>query len=115
MSGADCWRCRRRVVVAVDKFKAAHEIMGVPTTGAELCKAQVVAEQLVEALDTCLAVTRLPKGKREGRAFQRARSEAKTIAKEFSERIPALRISVTGSAAGFCSRPSMLMLARRTR
>ncbi|MBW2523207.1 MAG: hypothetical protein JRI23_03490 [Deltaproteobacteria bacterium] len=84
---------------ALADLEAAHAIMGVPTTGLALGVAQERAGKLVEARDTMLAVWRMPKERREPRAYRRARSEAEKRAQELATRIPALRIEVTGSAA----------------
>ena len=41
---------------ALDAYQGAHAIMGVPTTGIEVAKAQEALGLLVEARDTLLAV-----------------------------------------------------------
>lgn len=71
---------------ALDDFKAAHSIMGVPTTGIELGKAQIEAKQWVEARDTLLAVSRTSPAPGESPLFAKARAEAKALAKELEPR-----------------------------
>lgn len=85
---------------ALADFRAAHEIMNVPTTGLELGKAQAKLGMLVEALDTLLAVTRMPVTRGEPLAFRRARIEAGKLAQELGPRVPAVRLKLTGEAAG---------------
>ena len=84
---------------ALADFQAAHEIMGVPTTGFELGKAQAAAGRLVEALDTLLAVARSEKRPREPLAFRNARDDAKKLAQELEADVPSLLISLGGGSA----------------
>jgi hypothetical protein len=84
---------------ALADFRAAHEIMNVPTTGLELGKAQAKLGMWVEALDTLLAVTRKTASPGEPRAFGRARRAAKKLAEELGPRVPSVRVKLTGEAA----------------
>jgi hypothetical protein len=84
---------------ALEDLKAAHQIMNVPTTGYELGVTQSKAGLLVEALDTLLAVGRMPVGRFEGRAFKKARKDAKKLAEEIQGRIPTVKLSLTGDDA----------------
>jgi hypothetical protein len=79
---------------AFRSFKAAHAIMGVPTTGLDLAKAEEALGQLVEARVTALDVTRLPVRPNEPEAFTNARAEAAAFAEKLAERIPSLLITV---------------------
>lgn len=83
---------------ALESFQAAHAIMGVPTTGLKVGQAQYALGLWVEALDTFLAVTRLPKQGREPRAFRAARKEAEELAEELAPRIPSVQIELEGDA-----------------
>jgi hypothetical protein len=94
---------RGNVEGALEDFQAAHAIMNVPTTGIELAKAQVAAGLLVEALDTTLAVTRMPKDRFEPKAFRAARKQAQSLAEELPPKIPAVVIEVTGEGADSAS------------
>lgn len=85
---------------ALDAYQGAHAIMGVPTTGIEVAKAQEALGLLVEARDTLLAITRLPAQPHESAAFARAREDAKARAPSIAARIPSLRVTVTGPAQG---------------
>jgi hypothetical protein len=85
---------------ALDAYQGAHAIMGVPTTGLEVAKAQEALGMLVEARDTLLAITRLPAQPHEPAAFAKARDDAKARAPGIAARIPSLRVAVTGPAPG---------------
>lgn len=80
---------------ALEDFRAAHAIMGVPTTGLELGKAQLEANRLVEARDTLLSVARTPAVPGEPRPFVQAREAAKKLAQDVEPRIPQLRLEFT--------------------
>ncbi|MEM1032364.1 MAG: hypothetical protein AAF928_10500 [Myxococcota bacterium] len=83
---------------ALADLTAADELMGVPSTGVELGKAQARAGMLVEALDTVLAVGRIPRRRYEPAAFVRARAEAEATARDLSDRVPSVRIRLSGTA-----------------
>lgn len=85
---------------ALDAYQGAHAIMGVPTTGIEVAKAQEALGLLVEARDTLLSITRLPIQPREPAAFTKARDDAKARAPAIAARIPAVRFSVSGPQPG---------------
>lgn len=80
-------------------FEAAHEIMGVPTTGLDLARALEKLGKLVEARATALEVTRIPAKKREPQAFTEARPEAQELAEKLEARIPALELKIEGPPA----------------
>ncbi len=84
---------------ALKSFQAADTIMRVPTTGFELAKTQA-AGLLVEARDTALRVTRMPVQPGEAAPFAEARSNSQQLSDELAERIPTLKIKVTGAADG---------------
>lgn len=76
---------------ALEKFRAADALMGVPTTGLEVAKTQAELGLLVEALDTCVGVIHHPEERGEPRPFQQAREQAKTLRERLQARIPTLR------------------------
>ncbi|MEZ4221062.1 MAG: hypothetical protein R3B13_09035 [Polyangiaceae bacterium] len=84
------------VEAALKDLKAAHSIMGVPTTGLALGKAQLEGKHLVEARDTFLSVTRLPVLGREPWQFTKARKECLRLAAEIEPQIPLLRLRFRG-------------------
>jgi len=59
---------------ALEAFQAAHAILGVPTTGIDVARAQLALGLLVEARDTALEVMRFPVGPGEPAAFTDART-----------------------------------------
>jgi hypothetical protein len=79
---------------ALEAFTAADAIMGVPTTGLELGRAQSALGMLLEARDTLVRVTLIPRQPDENEYFVQARSEAATLAREIGERIPSVAIRV---------------------
>ncbi|MBK7585376.1 MAG: hypothetical protein IPI67_34945 [Myxococcales bacterium] len=85
---------------ALEDFKAAHAIMGVPITGVELGKAQIEAGMLVEARDTLLGVSRSTPAPREPPLFAKARGEAKALSKELEPKIPELTVELVHAPAG---------------
>jgi hypothetical protein len=85
---------------ALDAYQGAHAIMGVPTTGIEVAKAQEALGLLVEARDTLLSITRLSVQAREPSAFSKARDDAKARAPGIAARIPSVRFSTTGPQPG---------------
>lgn len=85
---------------ALQAYKAAHAIMGVPTTGLELGRVQADLGLLVEARDTLLGVTRIPVRPGESPAFAAARSEAQKLADELEPKIPSLTIALENVPEG---------------
>ena len=86
---------------ALKRFKAADDIMHVPTTGLELAKAQVAQGLLVEARDT---IATHPAVARQGvgpRALQGGTPEgADQLDASLNGRVPALTIVVKGAGPG---------------
>lgn len=80
-------------------FQAAHEIMGVPTTGLDLAKALEKLGKLVEARTVALEVARIPAKPREPQAFTEARPAAQELAEKLESRIPALEFKIEGPPA----------------
>ncbi|HWZ93161.1 MAG TPA: hypothetical protein VNW92_30085 [Polyangiaceae bacterium] len=85
---------------ALKSYQSAHAIMNVPSTGIEVAKTLVRLGRLVEARDTALSVSRMPKSSNEPRAFGQARTEAEGLASELAARIPSLELKVSGAAPG---------------
>jgi hypothetical protein len=81
-------------------FAAAHAIMGVPTTGLDLAKAQQALGLLIEARATALEVVRMPVSVTEPEAFTNARPLAAELAAQLAARIPSIVVTVTGLPVG---------------
>jgi formylglycine-generating enzyme required for sulfatase activity len=90
----------KRFAEARKDFEAAYALVPVPSTGAALARTLAELGQLVEARDVFLAVQRMPATKGEPAPFTKARKEATDRGKELADRIPTIRLSIEGLAAG---------------
>lgn len=79
---------------ALEAFRSAHKIMGVPTTGLEVGREEAALGMLIEARDTLLAVTRVPVKPGEPEPFAKAREEAEKLADAIAPRIPSAKLIV---------------------
>ncbi len=79
---------------ALADFRAADDIMGVPTTGMLVATALLELGRLIEAHEVVLRVQQYPKMAGEPAAFTRARSEAATQATAIAQRIPTVRVEL---------------------
>jgi len=82
---------------AAQSFRAADDIMHVPTTGLELAKALRDLGRLVAASEALTRVEALPEDGAEPDAFINARRAAKELKLELDARIPTLRITASPS------------------
>jgi hypothetical protein len=85
---------------ALKRFKAADDIMHVPTTGLEVAKTLAAMGMLVEARDTIANIRKLPQSPNDPAPFVDARAKADELDTALETRIPALNITVTGAAEG---------------
>src|SRR5580704_4089292 len=85
---------------ALQRFKAADDIMHVPTTSLEVARAQVALGQLIEALDTIAAIRKTPPQPDDPAPFKDARTKADELDAQVEGKVPSLAISVTGAAEG---------------
>ena len=79
---------------ALTAYRAADDIVGVPTTGIEVGRAQAALGLLVEARDTWVRVATYPQVVDEPVPFTRARAAAERLAAELGRRIPTLIVEV---------------------
>lgn len=84
---------------AYEAFRAAYDLVKVPTTGLDLARAQEALGMLTEARDTALEVKRMPEQPKEPEIFKTARIEADVLAESVGPRIPSLTIKITGIEA----------------
>lgn len=84
---------------ALASYRAAHELMHVPTTGLEVAQILAKLGKIVEARDVALEVIRMPAAAKEARPFKVARAAAENLARELSTQIPSLRLELTPEAA----------------
>jgi hypothetical protein len=82
---------------ALKRFKAADDIMHVPTTALALAKTQAALGLLVEARDTLAASRRIPEKPTDPQPFKVARAEADRLDTTLAGRVPALTITVQGA------------------
>ncbi len=81
---------------ALRSFQAADGIVGAPTTGFFVAKAQEKLGQLVEALDTLARVRNHPEALNEPPPFKQARELARALVADISERTPSLEVALVG-------------------
>jgi hypothetical protein len=73
-------------------YRAAHDIMHVPTTGIEVARALVSLGKLVEGREAALDVLRLPETTNEPKPFTIARVAADQLVRDLTQEIPTLRV-----------------------
>lgn len=79
---------------ALKRYQAAHQIMGVPTTGLEVARTQAKLGKLVEARAVAIEVANSAAAPREPSVFGEARSEASKLAEQLEARIPSVVITI---------------------
>lgn len=83
---------------ALQRFRAADEIMHVPPTGFEVASAQAELGLLVEARDTIARVLNIPATPREPAQYKQARENARTLDDALVPRIPMVTVTVKGGS-----------------
>jgi hypothetical protein len=90
---------------ALERYRAAHAIMHVPTTGIELARVQARLGLLVEARATAMEVLNLPRSEADEQSepavFQQARASAVLLVRELEPRVPSLQAKVTPADQSF--------------
>lgn len=79
---------------ALKRYQAAHQIMGVPTTGIEVARSQAKLGRLVEARAIAIEVANSPVAPREPSVFAEARLEAGKLAEQLEARIPSVVVTI---------------------
>jgi len=82
---------------ALVAYRTADELVGVPTTGIEVGRAQAALGLWVEARDTWVKVALYPTSGDEPRPFTEARREAERLLVVYGARIPTLTIEIEPS------------------
>jgi hypothetical protein len=86
---------------ALKRFKAADEIMHVPTTALPLAQVQADLGLLVEARDTLAAsLRRTPEKPNDPQVFKTARADGEKLDASLAQRVPALTITLKDLPAG---------------
>jgi len=83
--------------LALESFKAADDIMRVPTTGFEVARSLADLGRLVDAHEMLLRVMQIPERPDDSQGFRDARGYAKVLDDDLVQRIPRLRITVDGA------------------
>jgi hypothetical protein len=81
-----------KLEMSLGRFKAAHALAATPITSLELGRAHALLGELVEAREMLLSIERLPVQPSESPKAGNARVEARAMAEQLRDRIPALRI-----------------------
>lgn len=95
---------------ALKAYKAADALVGLTTTGIWVAKAQAAQGQLLEARDTAITVSRIPK-QGESQARAAARKEAEELADSLAARIPSLLVEIEGPAEAKLTLDGALVVA----
>lgn len=85
---------------ALERYRAAHGIMGLPSTGMAVVRCLSEKGRLVEARDLAVQIARSAPVPNENRAMAEARAEAGKAAAALEPRIPVLTLRVSGLAQG---------------
>jgi hypothetical protein len=85
---------------ALEAYRRADDIMGVPTTSIEVGRAALKLGKLVQAKAAFERAARHKPTPGEPAPFTRARSDARRLAKEVAPRIAHLRVSIAGAREG---------------
>jgi hypothetical protein len=91
-------REKGHVADALKRFKAADDIMHVPTTGLELARTQAAMGLLLEARDAIANIRKVPASPSDPEPFKDARAKAEELDTSLEAKIPALTIVVQGAA-----------------
>ncbi len=83
---------------ALESYRQADAIMGVPSTRVAVARALAKTGKLLEARKTAQQVLEIPSADNEPRAFVNARAEAVRLVAELDRRIPTLLLSVSAPA-----------------
>jgi hypothetical protein len=81
-----------KLEMSLGRFKAAHALAATPITSLELGRAHALLGELVEAREMLLSIERLPVQPSESPKAASARVEARAMAEQLRDRIPALRL-----------------------
>ncbi len=87
---------------AMERYRGAHAIMHVPTSGLDLARVQAQLGLLVEARATAMEVVNLPPQAAEPAVFQEARSGALSLVQRLLQpRVPSLQLRVTPAGTDY--------------
>ena len=81
---------------ALEAYRGADDIMGVPTTALAVGRVYARMGRLIQAVDALSRARRHPAGASEPEAFRNARAEAAKLDAELARRIPTIEVEVSG-------------------
>jgi len=90
----------KQFAAALEQYRAADEIMGVPTTGIEVGRTLERLGKLLEAREVLRKVSEFPQRSDEPRPFSSARSRADRLLGDIAPRIPRVTLEVAGLPDG---------------
>lgn len=90
----------KQYAAALEQYRAADEIMGVPTTGIEVGRTLERMGLLLEAREVLRRVSEFPQRPDEPRPFSSARQRADRLLGDIAPRIPRVTLEVSGLAEG---------------
>lgn len=100
MEAGRALRAKNDLKGALQRFKAADDIMHVPTTGLEVARTQVPLGLLVEARDAIAKIRLIPVKPNEPEPFKEARLKAEQLDASLEGRVPEVTIQVHGAPSG---------------
>lgn len=93
-------REEKKFADALESFRKAHTLMGVPTTGIEVAKTALLMGKLVEAREAADEVAKSVPRPKEPEPFVAARAEAQRMSEELDKRIPTISVKLKGVKPG---------------
>ena len=100
MDDGHALRSKNDLKGALARFKAADDIMHVPTTGFEVARTQASLGLLVEARDMIARIRLIPATPGEPAPFKDARAKAEQLDASLAGRMPRLTVVVHGAPSG---------------
>lgn len=101
MQAGDELRAAGDLRAALLRYRSAHTIMRVPTTGLAVASTEAELGLLVEARSTAIEVLNLPGEGSESAVFGKARADASELALELEPRVPSIIVDVAPRNAPF--------------
>jgi hypothetical protein len=99
---------------ALKRYQAAHQIMGVPTTGIEVARTQEKLGLLVEARAIALEVAHSPAAPKEPPVFGEARTQAAELAQQLEGRVPSVVVVVQPQVSPLTAKLDAIRLPEAT-
>jgi hypothetical protein len=101
MDEGDRLRSAGDLQAALVRYRAAHELMRVPTTGIEVARTQAQLGLLVEARSSAIDTANLPVDAAEPGVFGEARKAAAQLAAELGPKVPSITTVVRPTGLGY--------------